>query len=284
MFSKGGFYSFVVESNALVHRETGLIGGRVVAEWLARREVPSTIKVLDLACGGMPITIADIMRQFGDVSFEYTGIDINPDQVRQTRDNFEFPHNVSVCTVVEGNAWDLGALQLNGPYDIIFSGMNFHHGTPEELYYVGKQIHTLLSEDGVFLSHDAYRPNGLPYIRRPNCNSDDCSISYRQVDEKVIAAIDVPDFGITDHYPHAPADEWRVEFFECFRSYLRQKGGEEDDITTCLDHVYERDYPVSAGEMTRILDAAGFHAEIHDFSEFNHPLGKYFAIVAAKKG
>src|SRR3990167_5545250 len=94
VFSAGGFYSFVVKSNALLHSGATSAGKKIIGQWLCKRPPTKPLRVLDLACGSLPISISEIMGSFGGHTFNYTGVDINPDQVRLAINEFKFPQNV----------------------------------------------------------------------------------------------------------------------------------------------------------------------------------------------
>ena len=122
LFSRSGFYGFLLKSNVLLHRqavEAATDAFRPVLQAQGNAPVP----VLDLACGGWPVTLGEVMAAFPYVAFQYTGVDINPDQVASATRQFPFPGNVVNRRIVEGNAWDLDALDIGGAFPLIFSGM-----------------------------------------------------------------------------------------------------------------------------------------------------------------
>ena len=69
LFSRSGFYRFLLDTNALMHREASDTARRVLGEMSA--STPGRARrVLDLACGGWPLSIAEaineIERDFND--------------------------------------------------------------------------------------------------------------------------------------------------------------------------------------------------------------------------
>ena len=86
IFSKNGFYQFVVQTNLMFHTETIEIGVQILNNWIQKQNPKQPIRVLDLACGGLPISITQILGHFKDVDFEYFGVDINPDQIELAND------------------------------------------------------------------------------------------------------------------------------------------------------------------------------------------------------
>ncbi len=107
-------------------------------EGLEGRPDGGPVRVLDLACGGEPISLADMLARFPAPSFRCTGVDINPDQVEAAR-RFAFPSNVESARVIEGNAWDLRSLP-DGAFGVAFMGMSLHHGTPEEVRFLARGL------------------------------------------------------------------------------------------------------------------------------------------------
>ncbi len=165
ILNRDGFYAAVVDNNVLMHREVIEQGPSVLTGPLQSRGDGDAVRLLDLACGGMPVSIAEIMDGFPHLNFHYAGVDINPDQIESAR-GFRFSANVKAVDLREGSAWNLSGLDLAGSFDCVFIGLNLHHGTPEEIAFLGSRIHALLVEDGGLLNHDWYRPNHEPYLRR----------------------------------------------------------------------------------------------------------------------
>lgn len=66
LFSKDGYYSRVVESNALFHREAIIYGSHVIKTLIENYDSTQTIKVLDLACGAKPVSIIQMLNNFPD--------------------------------------------------------------------------------------------------------------------------------------------------------------------------------------------------------------------------
>ena len=195
LFNRSGYYRFLLDSNALLHREATDVATEALKPVLGKHAVDKPVRVLDLACGGWPKAIAGVMTQFSSRTFEYTGIDINPDQVKLAAGLFEFPGNVIGVLILEGNAWDLEALGISGGYDLIFSGMNLHHGNPAEFLFLARQLRALLAPCGILFSHDVYRPDAQLYRRRPDANPDDPAESFRLIDAARIASAALPPFG-----------------------------------------------------------------------------------------
>jgi SAM-dependent methyltransferase len=281
LFSRSGYYRFLLDSNALLHREAAEVATDGLASLLRARALEKPIKVLDLACGGWPVAIAGVMANFPRRTFEYTGVDINPDQVELASTGFEFPANVRAVRVLEGNAWDPEPLGLGPEYDLVFSGMNLHHGNPEELLYVAAQLRGLLVADGLFVSHDVYRPDAHAYRRRPDANPDDPAESFRLVyaDRVAVAGIPPPDIP-EDTTPGDPA--WRTDYVERMGRTLIARGGDPQGTAGTLAHMRQRDYPVSTRELCEILGRAGFSARVRRFDDSAEPLGPYVACCIAR--
>ena len=300
VFSKNGGYELCLDTNALMHRESAELGIGVLKKILAnyadddrssieysKNNDSSTLHVLDLACGGLPVTLADILAHFTEQQFSYTGIDINHDQTENLLNQFEFSVNVIDIKTITGTAWDLSDNKvkphLRQQYDIIFSGFNFHHGTPEELYFLAQQLHELLDPRGVFFNVDEYRPNDTNYVRRPNESLDDSTESYLMVDPEKIKANAYFSNIVEANFEEAP--QWKQRLLKTFRTVLLNGGGESTVVESLIEHVRKRDYPVSASEASQIFKEVGFiaKADYHNKYYPDVPLAQYFAMLVATK-
>jgi len=284
IFNAEGFYAKVVASNAITHDEAISIGTEIVERWLKHEKIiQQSVRVLDLACGGIPKTIAGIMAAFPELRFNYHGIDINADQVRKAQRVFQYPDNVVGRRISEGDAWNLDTLRLNETHDIIFSGLNFHHGTPEELYLIALQIHDLLAPNGVLINHDIYRPSHLDFLRRPDRNLANNNESLQLIEDLKLASITMPDFGVWERRDSSSSQDWRLPFVEGLNAYLTKAGADLEGIQINAKHILNRDYPVSTDEVVRIFSEAGFDVVSHDLDHTDHPLRQYFAVIEARR-
>lgn len=248
VFSAGGFYQTVHSSNALLHREAARIGARIVAQWLGIRAVTERVRVLDLACGSFPYAISEIISQNSGHEFEYWGIDINPDQIAGAKAVFAAAENIASVKLTEGDVWDVHLRGFDRKFDIIYSGLNLHHGTIAQLKKLFSELNCMIDDKGIFLSHDFYRPQ-----------EDDVDSVYNTVD-----------------------DDWRPIFIEKQASYLRKYGAEERGILENAAHIMRYDHPLPVQYMADLLDDAGFSVRAHDLNDKDHPLGKYFAFIEAR--
>jgi SAM-dependent methyltransferase len=273
LFSRSGFYGFLLESNVLLHREATRDVIAALESVLDGYDKSQTVPVLDLACGGWPVAIADVMAAFPDIHFHYTGVDINPDQVAMAASSFPFPENVTATYLIEGNAWDLDELDLGASYFLIFSGMNLHHGTPEEINHLGHQIKKRLQPGGRFASHDVYRPDNAEYLPRPMLIDGEA------------AALVKPDRLVVQHLEtseskrqtgnHEP--DWRRDYLERMRYTLLERGADPDGAESTLRHMRSRDYPISTRELQQIMEGIGFDVQIQRYTNTAEPLGPYVA-------
>lgn len=279
LFSRSGYYRFLLDCNALLHREAVAAAHAVLAERLESSGAGRTVRVLDLACGGLPLTIAEVMGSFPAYYFDYTGVDLNPDQVAESR-SYRFPVNVTASRVLEGNAWDLEALGIGEGFDLVYSGMNLHHGTPEEICFLGLQLLRLLARPGIFVSHDVYRPSDTPYRRRPDANPDDTGESWRLVAEKRLCRAGVLASAVPeDLAPEEPV--WRLDYLKRMHETLIARGGDPAGADSTVAHMRERDYPISTEELRRIFGNLGFRAESRDFDAPGEPMAPYIAFCTA---
>ena len=284
LFSKDGCYSRVVESNALFHREAIIYGSHVIKALLEHYDSTPTITVLDLACGAEPVSITQMLSNFPDRNFSYTGIDINPDQVDFAKHHFQFPENVQEINIYEGNAWDPRSCSQEDQYDIIFMGLNLHHGTPEEVYYLATQVSTLLSPQGIYLNHDVYRPNDQPYQRRPDHNPDNINESFRLLDPTLIDGIVLPDVTQNELAQNAPDAKWRLTYSELLRQSLIDQHAGLKCADSTYKHVKMRDYPISLNDFNYIFKLADNKLDIKIIRYGDtHPLMDYIAMPVVTK-
>ena len=284
VFNKEGFYKYVVKWNAIMHQEAIELGKKILAEWIQKRNSKSPVRVLDLACGGKPITITAMMNHCKDQVFTYTGIDINRDQINNAQNDFVFPNNAIHVELYEGDAWNLDELPIVGYYDIVFIGLNFHHGTPEELYCVGKQIYNRMERGGLLINHDIYRPDNLAYLSRPNRNPDNADETLELISVDRMESCGIQSFrSCVEESPNG-APDWRTGFIKELHNYLRSMGGSEKDVCRNMEHIWRRDYPVSTREIAKILSQTSLRTTVYRYERTLHPLQRYFAMVTASKG
>lgn len=270
LFSRSGFYGFLLQTNVLLHREATQAAIAALAPVLDVWDRKLSLPVLDLACGGWPVTVAEALDAFPDARFTYTGVDINPDQVALAAHEFPFPENITAVRVLEGNAWQPEDLGLAGPYAFIFSGMNLHHGTPEEIWYLGRQLKDLLAPGGVFFSHDVYRPDREPYRRRPD-----------QVDGAPAWLVDpgrLDSVSLPDTRKRTEAEPgWRLDYVERMRRALLQRGASAEGAESTARHMASRDYPLSTRELTELMTALGLECSVLRYDDSAGPLGPFVA-------
>lgn len=284
LFSKDGCYSRVVKSNALCHHEAIIHGIEVIKNLVNKHHSNNTISVLDLACGAEPVSITDMLSHFPHQKFSYTGIDINPDQVNFADKQFKFPDNIYETQIFEGNAWDPKSCLLQDKYDIIFMGLNLHHGTPEEVYYLATQINELLNQNGIYLNHDVYRPDDQPYHRRPEHHPDNVNDSFHLLEPKLIAGIDLPDITSCETEKNNSHAGWRQTYSDLLRQTLIKQNAGLDCADSTYRHVCMRDYPISLNDFSYIFKKANndFDINIIRYGD-SHPMMQYIAMPVVTK-
>lgn len=279
LFNRSGFYRFLLETNVLMHREATATASRVLAD-LASAVGPRPLRVLDLACGGWPLSIAEAMAALPGQQFTYVGVDINPDQVESARNLFRFPDAVIEVSILEANAWDLGPLRLEAGFDLVFSGLNLHHGTPEEIDFLARELWRRLAPHGYFLSHDVYRPERTPYRRRPMVNPLDPGESFVLVPPEKLLAAGVPAAELLQD-TEAGEPPWREDYIQRMYRLLLQCGADAAGADSTAAHMRQRDYPVSLGELRALLEAHGFLVETGRYSGSNHPMAPFLGWARA---
>jgi SAM-dependent methyltransferase len=282
LFNRDGVYSAIVHHNLLMHHEATEMGAGILKSLFSGRPKNKPIKVLDLACGGLPISITDIMARVGVADFSYTGIDINPDQVALAKQFFQFSGNTCQANLLEANAWDLKTIELQAPFDIIFTGLNLHHGTPEELDYLMAQVFELLDPSGIFLNHDWYRPDTEIYVRRPSCNPRNGNECYRLVPQEKIEA-DASPYGKASMDSDSTNPQWRLIFIDGMTESYRNKTKDDQGAGTLKSHMMERDFPVSRQDLADILKRHGFCYKILDYDQSGLAIWPFMAMPIAFK-
>lgn len=278
LFKRDGAYALIVESNALLHRQASEAGVRLMqrlAPTLAERRVA---KVLDLACGGQPITLARMLGSLPSQAFSYRGIDINPDQIDRIR-TFPFPSNVIERSFLQGTAWELDVHDLESDYDLVFVGMNLHHGTPEEIDFLFGQIHDRLSPNGVFVNHDWFRPNTERYLRRPSSHPENPEQSFLLVPhERLLGCLSVAEEtrGMTSEQP------WHSRYTEALCAQMARYGADQATLASTAEHIYTRDYPISLDELLARFRSHRLIGEVHALLS-GGTLSEYIFLVAASR-
>lgn len=246
-FSRGGAYRFTLEKNLGLHCEATAAAVRILGKHFSGRlQNKKPLHVLDLACGGRPVVMAEVMAHFGPQIFEYTGVDVNPDQVASCL-QFDFPKNVASKKILEGDAWNLDSLPLKGKFDIVFIGLNTHHGSPEVLLTLARQVFSRLNAGGIFLNHDLFRPEKYSYVRKPN------------------------------------QSPWREEWLTNYHAFVLRTGVPAEAAAQGNQHMREWDYPLSKKELCDILNRIGFRASQHSYTSKTNPFVEFYGMVAGVK-
>ncbi len=284
LFSKDGGYTLVVESNALFHKEAVIHGIKTIEPLMQQHPAGETIRVLDLACGAEPVSICQMLAHFPAQRISYTGIDINPDQVGFARQQFHFPDNIIETSLIEGNAWDPSAYTGDAQYDIIFMGLNLHHGTPEEVYYLAGQIDKLLAPHGLYINHDVYRPDSEPYQRRPSHNPDDASESFALLSPELLTDVDLSEITGKETSSDVGLNPWRSAYSQLLRDSLIEKGAGQKCAESTYRHAASRDYPISVADFRYIFQRVNpdFSIEVIRYGN-SHPFLDYIAMPVVRR-
>jgi SAM-dependent methyltransferase len=281
LFNETGFYRFLVETNVLLHREAAAL----IRDSLGRRiegvAAGKCLRVLDLACGALPITVAEVLGAFPACRFDYLGIDINPDQVAAAR-RFSFPGNVA-ATVLEGNAWDLAHLGHGGGFDLVFSGMNLHHGTPAEWSCLARQLRDQLADGGQFFAHDVYRPVGSPYFPRPDLRDPNANhAEMRLIPELQLSPeVGLPDSDFSEWAESEPT--WRSDYLARMQAVLLERGAAAVGVESTIAHMKARDFPLTTNAFRLVFEQFGFTVDIRNYDDCGEPMAPYVALCIAEK-
>jgi hypothetical protein len=176
----------------------------------------------------------------------------------------------------------LDPLALEPGFELIYSGMNLHHGTPEEISFLGMQLLQLVADPGLFISHDVYRPDAVSYRRRPDRNPDDPNESFLLVEQAKLANAGIARFETaTDDRSEEPA--WRLDYLGRMRETLGARGGDPAGTESTVQHMAQRDYPVSTWELGALWQAQGWVVEVRRYPESREPMEPYVAMCTATK-
>lgn len=281
IYSSGEF-DLALDTNLMAHREAIQCGVGIMRKTIeARQQDGRPIRVLDLACG-KPTTAFSIISGFPRTTFEYVGIDVNPHQAEVAKASASIPSNLIGAQVLLGNAWEIEDHSFSGKFDFVLSGLNFHHGTPEEIYYVLLSLKNYLEPQGHIMIHDFFRPEGFPYLRRPKTSPLDGSLLLDIVDPNHLRIKNVPQLQIPGTQEFSmDADDWRVHYLEALIGYLVARGFKRDKFQILLDRIYERDFPLTIVEMRKLIELAGFVSRIHRFEPIDHPLRQFYSVIEA---
>ncbi len=281
MFSGERPYDILVASDVLQHGEAAIRVAAHLASIVESHSSPEPIKILDLACGRDPVITAAAVREHPGQRFAYIGVDINPQQIDLAH-GVMFPGNVIAAELIEGSAWDLSHLAGRGPFDIVFVGLNWHHGTPEEIWFLAQQVRELLAPGGCLINHDCYRPESELYLRRPRMAVEHGQeVSLDQVPGEALASAAVPDFGFVETVDGNDAPEWKSDLIDRLERAYREGGGSDAGAGILCDHSWVRDFPVSVTEVRTVLEAAGFAVEVERYAP-DASLAPYLALLVAR--
>lgn len=264
-----GTYTPVVTKNTSMHHEAMEALGKLTDSYF-NREAP--IRFLDIACGGQPVTPHFLIRNTHS-SFKYTGVDIDPNQIQAAQAYLFEDCKISTRFLV-GDGWNLGEIPelVEDRFDIVFTGLNLHHGTPEEIYYALLSIKQKMLPGALLLIHDEFRPSEETYFRRPEHGPSGRSLQL--VDHQRLASVsslEIPESII----------DWRNPFLTTYRENLERVGITGEIAQKVIDHISEYDYALSLDEMTAILKKLGFQVISQSFGSTSHPVGMYFGIMMA---
>ncbi len=278
-FGAKSIYAFIVDNNVLMHKEAAQKGSKIIAQWLKQqKKITQPFRVLDLACGGAPLIPNALMAFASSARFEYTGVDINADQVEAAR-NFKFAKNVK-ARILEEDAWGFKNLGSK-KFDFVFIGLNTHHAVPEELAFLARNVNSLLSPGGLYINHDKFRPERHRYLPRPDFSAT-TEKSMRLISIKKLVRARIP----AKSYPFLQQDQiggWREALFQKFYKIMAGLNCNLASLEFSMEHVRERDFPVSVREMHKIFSKAGFKTKIHGYGRNPHPLKQYFSMLSAQK-
>ena len=164
-------------------------------------------------------------------------------------------------------------------YDLIFSGMNLHHGTPEEVCYLATQLWNRLRPGGLFISHDTFRPDDTPYAPRPRIIDGETSAL---VSRSVLDAANLPDLEIIAE-TGGNTPYWRADYVDRMQRALLAKKAELAGVESSIAHMRSRDFPISMAELKAIMYAQGFDLLIKRYDNTDEPMGPYVALCIASK-
>lgn len=268
-FFSSGTYTPVVTYNTSMHHEAMEALRELAAPYLNRE---GSVRFLDIACGGQPVTPHFLARN-ARPTFKYTGVDIDPNQIRSAQ-SYAFEGCAIKPRFLIGDGWNLDDVPelAREQFDIVFTGLNLHHGTPEEIFYALQSIKQKMLPGALLLIHDEFRPPEATYFRRPMQGSSGQSLQLVNHDRlTAIPTLEIPE----------SRTDWRHLFFATYRDNIEGVGISEETAQKVIDHISEYDYALSLAEMTVILEMLDFQVTAKSFASTSHPVGMYFGVMMA---
>ena len=197
-----------------------------------------------------------------------------------SRASFRFSENVVEVELVAGSGWDLDHLSGRLPFDVVYVGLNWHHGTPEEIWFLASAVRALLATDGLLVNHDCLRPQEHQLLRRPPALDGDPAQPTALVAPETLALSNVPAFGFAAD-TRATTPEWKLELIERLTGGFVDRGGGREGADEIVRHMHRRDFPVSAAELRVVLESASYEVEQSSYDRPDEPLDPYLRLTVA---
>lgn len=277
----GSAYESVVRVDSSMHQAAAETITPVVADWYRQRERRFGASVVDLGCGGQPVTAFHIfdalsrsnVSELAKAKFRYTGVDIKKEPLAQLAQQ-KFPENVSQVRSIEANAWDRFEMQrkyLPLGIDLLLSNLHLHHGTPESVYQMAHFFRLRMAVGALWMAHVVVMPDGQPYLRRPE--------DPAQAMVGLTLPFDIEDRSAPDFV------DWREDLLSRYGDFMDTRGALSEHKEQVLGHIRLADYPMSMEQLGQIVSLAGFDVSTHYFSESHseHPLAEFFGVIEARK-
>jgi len=271
-FKRNSQYNALINSDIAFHKRASILALKAIAGKV--KDHGRSLRFLDLASGtDLPAVPNYLFSQLtpGTITWHYTGVDINKDLASVK--SFAFPASVKKQTLLVANAYDLNRQKLpSRSFDVIYSGLNFHHLSAKELTKTINDCYEILEPGGFLVIHDLIRPQGYSRIEKP----DDRLF----VPEGALEGIRLnPVFAKTNQ-----GANWKTECLECTISSINELGMDEKTKKAILDHVAVNEFPFSFEEYQAVLEAKGFKVQTQGFAEFEpRKLAKFFGLIVAQK-
>lgn len=245
-------FNEIVEKDVMQHNAAALLATEAMGALIEDRGTSRPISILDLACG-VSTTPIRIIQNFPNHLFSYCGIENDPKQIALVQ-KVQHPPNIVSNTIIEGNAWLLEDTAIPcHPFDFVFSGLNFHHGTPEEIEHVLLSLRAFLQPQARLVIHDFFRPYLHCYLRRPEKSPLDGTSLTLVPKEKLRSSTT-----IASRDWHKDEPDWRITHLVELAKKLKACGITADSINYLLREIYEKDFPLSFDEMCDVLRNCGY--------------------------
>ncbi|EKD50415.1 MAG: hypothetical protein ACD_62C00545G0002 [uncultured bacterium] len=291
----------LMASNVWMHTETAHVLAQQLAEWLSGKTILRPVQLADVGSGAVPITLCRILAElatakdpsFSRLLFHLAILDSDQQAINRFCDlattpapgkdkwgkksadipSSPFPKSIVEKRMLRGNTWsptDVGRLRpefLPQPVDVLFTGMLLHQGKPEQVYTLAQNVHSILTDGGLWLIHDLFMPDTEPYLT---------------IASEVTREYSGFSFPFKRVFRHAVEDnQARNAFLRALSSYK----GASPSPNDLREQVTSQVFPYTMPMVTHLLQQAGFDTTVIPYAPLfgEHALAPWIGAIVARK-